>query len=58
MIVAEQTPTVEVWIASGLRRRWRICSLDQTFGEFDELADAHAFLTLLVLGNPTYRRLA
>lgn len=50
--------TTEVWIAAGLRKPWRICSIERTYGEFDRLADAHEFIRLLVLGDPTLRRLA
>lgn len=45
-------PKVEVWIAVGLRRRWRVVSLGHTYGEWDELGDATRFLYLLADGNP------
>jgi hypothetical protein len=45
---------VEVWLALGMGRRWRVRSAEQTFGEWDRLEDAQAFLRLLVAGNPQY----
>lgn len=41
-----------VWLASGLTKTWRICSYERDFGEWDDLADALAFKTLLLTGNP------
>lgn len=56
--VVDRQPLVEVWIATGLRRRWRVVSEHRTFGEWDRLADAVAFVDLLVAGNPDMTRLA
>jgi hypothetical protein len=50
-------PTVDVWIAHGLRRRYRVVSIGVTYGEFDELDEAERFIELLVLGNPDLARL-
>lgn len=47
----------DVWIAIGLRRRWRVVSELRTFGEWDEQSEAVRFLELLVDGNPNLRRL-
>jgi len=51
-------PQEEVWIAVGLRKPHRVCSLEQTFGEFDTVMDAQTFLHLLLIGNPQLRKLA
>jgi len=48
----------DVWIASGLHRRFRVCSVGRTWGEFDSHGHAKAFLDLLVEGNPDLRELA
>jgi hypothetical protein len=50
-------PVEDVWVARGLRHDWRVVSEFRTFGEWDELCDAHAFLELVVAGNPNLRRL-
>jgi hypothetical protein len=42
---------VEVWLALGQHRRWRVRSAEHTYGEWDRLDDAQAFLRLLVTGN-------
>jgi hypothetical protein len=55
--VAAYEDTEEVWIAAGLKRRWRVVSMQRTFGEFDRVADAYAFLGLLLEGNPQMRGL-
>ncbi len=47
-----------VWVAAGLKRRWRVVSELRTFGEWDRLADAYGFLGLLLEGNPNLRRFA
>lgn len=51
-------PSVEVWIANGLRKRWRVVSIDHTFGEWEDYSSAQLFADLLVQGNPDYRRLS
>ncbi|HEY4441629.1 MAG TPA: hypothetical protein VGN14_14315 [Candidatus Elarobacter sp.] len=48
----------DVWIAAGLRKRWRVIAVDRSFGEWDDLTAATQFLALLVDGNPNLRRLA
>jgi hypothetical protein len=47
-----------VWVAAGLKRRWRVVSELRTYGEWDRVADAYAFLGLLLEGNPNLTRLA
>lgn len=54
----ERDTRVEVWIATGLRRRYRVCSMEETFGEWDSLPQAQAFMGLLLEGNPNMVRLA
>lgn len=54
---AEVEPVQEVWLAMGLHKRWRVCSIGRTFGEWDQLADAQVFLSLLVDGNANLRRI-
>lgn len=49
---------VDVWIAAGLRLRWRVVSDEQTYGEWDDYGDAIRFLDLLADGNQNLRRLA
>ena len=46
-----------VWLCAGLTRRWRVCSYERDYGEFDGHTDAVAFLRLLVVGNPALARL-
>jgi hypothetical protein len=48
---------VDVWIAAGLRRPWRVVSESRTYGEWDDRGDAERFLELLVEGNSHLRRL-
>lgn len=48
---------VDVWIAAGLHRPYRVVSDRRTYGEWDELGQAEAFLELLIAGNPHLRRL-
>lgn len=48
---------VDVWIAAGLHRPWRVVSESRTYGEWDERGQAETFLELLVAGNPHLRRL-
>lgn len=53
----EREERTEVWVASGLKLAYRVCSLQHTYGEFEKATDATAFLGLLLLGNPNLRRL-
>ena len=46
-----------VWLCAGLTRRWRVCSYQRDYGEFDEHEEALEFLRLLVRGNPGLARL-
>lgn len=57
--IAEHDATVptDVWLAKGLHLPWRVCSIDHTYGEWENLAAAEQFLDLLVVGNPDLRRL-
>lgn len=57
MSAIEADTREEVWVANGLRKPWRICSNGRAFGEFDRLEDANTFIHLLVLGDPSLRRL-
>lgn len=51
-------PTEDVWIAQGLSSGYRVVSEFRQFGQWAELADAVAFIELLVAGNPNLRRIA
>lgn len=55
--VATRSGAVDVWIAAGLRRPWRVVSERRTYGEWEQREQADAFLELLVAGNPHLRRL-
>lgn len=48
----------DVWIGQGVTAAYSVVSQFRTFGQWTELADAVAFLELLVAGNPNLRRLA
>ena len=48
----------EVWIAAGLQRRYRVCSLERTFAEFEDAGRARLFIDLLIEGNPRLKELA
>lgn len=44
--------TDQIWIATGLSKRFRVCSNDRNYGEFEELGNARALKQLLIAGNP------
>lgn len=50
-------PVEDVWIATGLVKRWRVVSEYRTYGEWDDLTDALLFLQLLVDGNDNLQRI-
>ena len=53
----ERDERVEVWIATGLRRPWRVVSITETLAEFEQLETAQAYLALLVEGRDDLKAL-